>query len=535
MTNAVSKDGAVSLEWQALKDKGNTAFKDHRYDDAIGLYSDAIKLKPDEAVLFSNRSACFLETGDNTAAEQDALKSIEMDKSFLRAYSRLHSALCNMGRFKEAAEKANTGVKVAPVSASVADVRQLRDKATFANEADAALNKYKDLFEKGDLESAADQLRNPIKHFPQCHHIVFPFVEASANVNQDEAERLLREVKHSSSIESDLHFLFALVKYYRGQEGFPKAQTILRETLGADPEHSKCKQLLRKIRQVESHKEAGNTAFKQNATEEAIKEYSAAIDLDPLNLKMVATLRGNRGAAKMAQKDFQGALLDCNFAINNGVTTGKMYARRSRIKQELEQMEDALRDMQRAAEIDQSFTAELKQLQVRCRSAKKKNYYKALDISRSETDPKVIKKAYMKACLKWHPDKWSKSSAEEKEVAEVQFKEVTEAYEVLSDPQKKYRYDNGLDDNTVGAGAGSPFGFPSGGGGGGYGFGRRPGFGGGMYQQSPFSFFGMDDDDGFNPFYAARMQQQQQQQQQRMGASGRRYVDPRQAGGFSFF
>ena len=51
-----------------------------------------------------------------------------------------------------------------------------------------------------------------------------------------------------------------------------------------------------------------------------------------------------------------------------------------------------------------------------------------------------IKRAYKKAALRCHPDR---VPPEEKDEAEKLFKDVGEAYSVLSDPQKKMRYDNG--------------------------------------------------------------------------------------------
>nr|XP_042698895.1 dnaJ homolog subfamily B member 2-like [Chrysemys picta bellii] len=78
-------------------------------------------------------------------------------------------------------------------------------------------------------------------------------------------------------------------------------------------------------------------------------------------------------------------------------------------------------------------------------------YYEALGIPRSASSDD-IKKAYRKAALKWHPDK----NPENKEHAEQKFKEIAEAYEVLSDKSKRDLYDRYGKDGLTGAGTGDP-------------------------------------------------------------------------------
>ena len=89
--------------------------------------------------------------------------------------------------------------------------------------------------------------------------------------------------------------------------------------------------------------------------------------------------------------------------------------------------------------------------------ADKRDYYEAMGLNKSASDDE-IKKAYRKLAKQYHPD----LHPGDKE-AEEKFKELNEAYEVLSDKDKKARYDQfghaGVDPNFGGGAGGSdPFG-----------------------------------------------------------------------------
>lgn len=88
--------------------------------------------------------------------------------------------------------------------------------------------------------------------------------------------------------------------------------------------------------------------------------------------------------------------------------------------------------------------------------AEKRDYYEVLGLKKGASDDE-IKKAFRKMAMKYHPDK----NPGDKE-AEEKFKEINEAYSVLSDPDKKSKYDRfgfaGVDPNVGFGGAGGGFG-----------------------------------------------------------------------------
>jgi molecular chaperone DnaJ len=112
----------------------------------------------------------------------------------------------------------------------------------------------------------------------------------------------------------------------------------------------------------------------------------------------------------------------------------------------------------------------------------KRDYYEVLGVDRDAGEDE-IKKAYRKLALKYHPDKNKGDPG-----AEEKFKEVGEAYSILSDPQKRAQYDRFGHAATTGAG---------------------PGFGGFEMEFDPFELFRsvMGDAFGFGDFFGGARQQ----------------------------
>jgi DnaJ family protein C protein 7 len=131
----------------------------------------------------------------------------------------------------------------------------------------------------------------------------------------------------------------------------------------------------------------------------------------------------------------------------------------------------------------------LDEAKVALKRSKQKDYYKILGVEKNASEDE-IRKAYKKKALVHHPDRHSNSSEADKKENEKKFKDLGEAYAVLSDRTKKMRYDSGQDSQDFGNDFSGQFDpsdifasfFAGGGGGGGV-----PGFGMGGGQSFQFT------------------------------------------------
>ncbi|KAI8450594.1 hypothetical protein BY996DRAFT_4587253 [Phakopsora pachyrhizi] len=116
-----------------------------------------------------------------------------------------------------------------------------------------------------------------------------------------------------------------------------------------------------------------------------------------------------------------------------------------------EDWEDALRLLrdanERTGEESKTILERLKRAQKGLKLSKQKDYYKVLGVPRN-VDERALKKAYRKATLKAHPDKGG---------SQAKMTALNEAYEVLSNPELRARYDNGDDPNDPQSGGSNPF------------------------------------------------------------------------------
>ncbi|KAL0096486.1 hypothetical protein J3Q64DRAFT_1707912 [Phycomyces blakesleeanus] len=482
---------------EEIKNQANQQYKDGNYREAVELYSKAIELSPKTPTYYSNRAAALMMLSKYKEAASDCRVATELDPENTKAYARGGKCHLYLGNLEAATRQYEIALQKEPNNPQFQkEHNTLLHVKHYLQQVEMYMKNNQWGLARNSLDRAisfVDSSQTPYKWRlweGEC---------ALGQKNYSEASRIASNIVRMDTKNPDGVYLRARVLYSQGDNANAVAHCL--EALRCDPDFTQARTLLKKARAIEAQKESGNAAFKANNLQEAYDAYTAALAMDEENSAMNAKLYSNRAAVLQKLKQFEDALKDCDKALELDPDFIKVYSRRAACYMELEQYEEAVRDYKKLTESDGSnreYINLLRKAELEYKKSLRKDYYKVLELSKSATDSE-IKKAYRKLALQYHPDK---NAGDDK--AEARFKEIGEAYTILSDPQKKARFDSGADmDGGMGGmgggfdsggvdindvftqmfgmggmgGMGGQQGFPGGGFPGGGGGGRRSGFG----------------------------------------------------------
>lgn len=433
-----------------FKTQGNEFFKKEKYVEAIECYTKAVDLNPMDPSYFANRAACYLGLKKYQKCIQDCDETLNLDPKFTKAWLRKGRSCFRLGRPEEARSCLEKAIELDPKD------KAIKEELTSITQVERMLKSVNESLKKEKYSDALLETKQVLKIMPDLVEAKVKNIEVLVKMGTiDAAISLSNECFHDLSGNVDYLYVRGLALCYNGQTEVAKKTWM--EAMRLDPDNTSCRLAIKRMNRQEEAKEKGNVAFKAAKYEEAVAAYTEGIEQDPLNKNVVSTLWANRGAANWKLKKLKEAVADCDKAIEINDGYAKAYLRRGDIKMELEEYEDASRDFNKAHQLDPNLGARqrIKDAELEAKKAKRKDYYKILGVEKTATDD-VIKKAYRKMALKWHPDKNGETEETRKE-AEAKFKDVNEAYSILSDAQKRQRYDSGVDENDFGGGGGHGF------------------------------------------------------------------------------
>ncbi|CAL6278268.1 unnamed protein product [Bathycoccus prasinos] len=196
----------------------------------------------------------------------------------------------------------------------------------------------------------------------------------------------------------------------------------------------------RERREAEELKTKGNRAFHANKFDEALQSYTAALQVNFEDQPFRAVLHANRAAALQSLKKHLEAIVACCESQYFDNSYVRAIQRRADAYLSIGDWTMAAKDLEALVPImGKECDAKLREVKMNIQRGVHIEHYAVLGVS-SRANASEIRASYLKKSLKHHPDK--AETEHTKEIAELMFKRVVEAYKVLSDANARRAYDN---------------------------------------------------------------------------------------------
>lgn len=455
----------------------------------------AVDAEPSNPTYLSNRAAAYMSANNFPAALTDSLRANELDPGNSKILHRLARIYTSLGRPQEALDtysRIQEGVSAKDTALAQQTFQAIRN----------AESTLKDEKGSGSMAIfALDQADKCLGHSvsrPRKWQLLRgeAYLKIGSLNALGEVQSISMSIMRNNPTDADALVLRGRAFYQAGEND--NAIRHFRQALSYDPDLTQARTLLKTVQKLDKAKEEGNAAFKSGRYSAAVKLYSEALLVDPSNKGTNSKILQNRAMARMKIKEYKEAVEDCDQALKLDPTYTKARKTRAKALGESGNWEQAVKDLKDLAESnpeEPGIQKEIRSAELELKKSKRKDYYKILGLEKDASDQE-IKKAYRKLAIVHHPDKNPGDEA-----AAERFKDVGEAYECLSDSQKRDRYDSGADlEEMLGGAGGHPFGGGMGGGvqidpemifqmfGQGGGMGGMPGMGGGGGRGGGFRF-----------------------------------------------
>uniref|UniRef100_A0AAQ4R165 DnaJ (Hsp40) homolog, subfamily C, member 7 n=1 Tax=Gasterosteus aculeatus aculeatus TaxID=481459 RepID=A0AAQ4R165_GASAC len=357
---------------------------------------------PKNASYYGNRAATLMMLYRYREALEDSQQAVRLDNDFMKGHLREGKCHLSLGNAMAASRCFQRVLELEPDN-SQAQQELKNAESILEYEKMAEIG-----FEKRDFRMVVFCMDRALEAAAACHRFKILKAECLALLGRyAEAQSVASDILRIDSTNADALYVRGLCLYY--EDCIEKAVQFFVQALRMAPDHDKARLACRDAKALKAKKEEGNTAFKEGNYDAAYELYSEALTIDPNNIKTNAKLYCNRA------------------------TVGSKY-------------EEAVRDYEKVYQTEKTKEHKhlLKHAQLELKKSKRKDYYKVLGVNKNATEDE-IKKGYRKRALLHHPDRHSGASPELQKEEEKKFKEVGEAFSVLSDPKKKSRYDSGQD------------------------------------------------------------------------------------------
>ncbi|KAJ7499926.1 hypothetical protein FB451DRAFT_1206987 [Mycena latifolia] len=457
---------------QPLITRANVLLSTGQFSEAAKVYSEAIEQSPADYLLFYKRATAYLSLGRHGAALDDFAHVLTLTPlpSAHLMQARIHTKDGDFALARAALKHYTGGEKeLQERDALLKDIADAEAAAAQAAQERAAL------LWNACGESASRALRTA------THSTAVRTLRVECALGAGDIEGAVGDMSRLTSLLPEaqtpaLHALIFRLSFFL-LPASPVASNALKQCLHSDPESRLClplhrlsKALERGFARAEEQSNAGDwrgalatlkgpgkqadvfRRFEDAAKEQLAPAQLTLFSLDKKQIELPAfakvsprrrtllrTLCKGHTALEMHRKGEEWCKMLSE--MEGGAEDADALRGLGEAMLVKEEWEDAVRYLEKAFEAtgrsDREFQGRLQKAQRLLKQSRAKDYYKVLGVAR-DADARTIKKAFRTAAKTAHPDK---GGTEQKMAA------VNEAYEVLSNPELRQRFDNGEDPN----------------------------------------------------------------------------------------
>ncbi|KEY64359.1 hypothetical protein S7711_06388 [Stachybotrys chartarum IBT 7711] len=500
-----AQDVPADLPVSSLLDSAQSHLSRGQTSEALIYYDAAIARDPTNYLTFFKRATTYLSLGRTNQATEDFNKVLLLKPGFEGAHLQLAKIKAKAADW-EAARTEYLAAKKAADSPEINELHEAYGAATLAQQA-ADAGQWDDCINHAGVAiyvaSRSPSLRE---------------LRARCRFEKGELEEGMGDLHHLLNMkpgDTTPHVVISATTFY-GLGDLESGIGQIRKCLHSDPDSKVCKKIHKQQKIIQKTYAKAEAQLRKGQTTTAGRTLVGTRE-DPGLISMVREqveeLRQDKSLPSQANARLYNMVVEmvcqayiesnhkdvakyCTEAVglNPNSFWGLLHRGKTLLKNE--EYEAAIQALELAAEHHpdkkEHVNSMLQKAHIALKRSKTKDYYKVLGVA-NDADDRQIKSAYRKASKQFHPDKAVKQGMT-KEEAEKKMASVNEAYEVLSDPELRARFDRGDDPNSQeqhNPYHGSPFG------GGGHPFMYQGGgqqfkmhFGGGGGGGGPFGFGG---------------------------------------------
>ncbi|KAJ8255010.1 hypothetical protein GJAV_G00199890 [Gymnothorax javanicus] len=409
--------------------------------DALSHFHAAVDGDSKNYMAYYQRATVYLAMGKSKSALPDLSKVIELKPDFTAARLQRGNILLKQGKLDDAEQDFKKVLKSSATEKEAAEAKALLTKS---DEIQRLVAQARGEVERKDYASAAALLDAVIE---TCvWDVSSRELRAECMIQLGEMGKAISDLKATSKLKNDntqAFYQLSTIYYQLGDHEMSLSE--VRECLKLDPDHKQCFSHYKQVKKLNKQIVAAEELIQQQRYGDAISKYESVMKTEPHITHYTHQAQERICHCLSEDKQATEAIAACSKVLQSDPQNVNALKDRAEAYLEDEQYEEAIRDFESArehSENDRQIKEGLERAQRLLKQSQKRDYYKILGVKRN-AQKKEISKAYRKLAQQWHPDNFQ--DPEEKKRAEKKFIDIAQAKEVLSDPEKRSKFDQGED------------------------------------------------------------------------------------------